>query len=102
MAQTNEHMARGNELMREVREAISRFGAEARADREQARIDRERSDERWREEIQITREFMRRNEVAFQESRDALQHVLGRMDAQTKALFAILDKLDGGAATGTA
>src|SRR5436309_7747475 len=90
-----EHMARGDELIQQIRESIDRFSEDARADRE-------RLDEQWREQLQITREVIRRNEIASQESSTALRHVLGRMEAQTKALFAVIDRLNGGAQAGTA
>ncbi len=52
-----------------------------------------------RGEMRITREVIRRNEIAFRQGGAILAELVEQVRAQTKAIFEVLDRLNGGAAT---
>jgi hypothetical protein len=87
LAQANEFMAVSNELMVAIRE-------EMRLGREQ----RERAATSQGEQLQLTREVIRRNEIAFADSHEVLAELAVEVRAHTQAIFRMLDRLDGGAA----
>lgn len=108
LSRIDAHMERGNELMQQIR-AEHRL---SRATYERILEDQGRRESRYQEQLQITREVVRRNEIAFQEgSRLAAQHIerlqelgerlqeLGEeVRAQTQAIFRMLDRFDDGGA----
>jgi hypothetical protein len=51
-----------------------------------------------RGEMRLNREVTRRNELAFQQG-TALSELIEEIRAQTQAIFKLIDRLDGGAAT---
>lgn len=93
MARGNDHMARGNELMAQVRAEI------------------ELSRRSYEDQLRITRELNRRNEIAIRENsrvtseqidaireiRVGLREVQEEARAQTRAIFQVLDRFSGGA-----
>ena len=113
LSRIDEHMRRGSELMEQIRaehELHRKQAAEADA-RYQEQI------ELTRQEVQITREVVRRNEIAFQansrlnaelvgavvdvrdtvrEVRADLRELGAEVRAQTEAIFRMLDRFDGG------
>ncbi len=110
MAQANEQMARGAELTDELRTEL-RLNREERT-RSEARYEtlaREIQD-RYDEQLRITREVVRRNELAFQahgETVARLDSAIERLresaeglredsKAHTRAIFALIDELRGG------
>jgi flavin-dependent dehydrogenase len=78
---------------RELMEERERFDRELEERRE--RFDREMQ-ERYQEEVRITREVVRRNELAFQDGRRVMAELVEKIDAQTKAIFQVLDRLENG------
>jgi hypothetical protein len=103
-------------LMREIRALmgeIRELRIEAREDHELNRREHElnrrehelnreqaaRLAANYDEQLQLTREFMRRNEIAFMESRRVLAELVEEVKAQRGALFAIIDELRGGGAS---
>ena len=84
-----------------------------RIDRHMERMDRhmERGDQLMdeiRSEVQLTREVVRRNEIAFMENSrvnaeliDAVRDLGAEVRAQTHAIFRMLDRFDGGAEPAT-
>jgi hypothetical protein len=52
-----------------------------------------------RDEMRLTREVIRRNELAFQQSGAFLAELAEEVRAQTRAIFEVLDRLNGGTAT---
>jgi outer membrane protein TolC len=60
----------------------------------------------YRSEVELTREVMRRNEIAFQQGGAVLSELVEtvremkeEVRAHTRAIFELLDRLDGGTAT---
>jgi hypothetical protein len=78
---------RGDALLAEIREEI----ALSRAQHEDAKTV-------YRSEIQITREVIRRNEIAFKQGGEMLAELAEEVRAQTRAIFEALDRLNGGTA----
>jgi hypothetical protein len=74
---------------------IERIEEELRLGREQ----RQRSDASHRDQLQITREVIRRNEIAFERSYKALAELAEEVRAQTKAIFALINELRRGGAS---
>jgi hypothetical protein len=63
----------------------------------------EQSERRYQEQLQVTREVIRRNELAFNEFVGVLGRLVERVDewaeetrAQSRAIFALIDRLEGG------
>lgn len=56
----------------------------------------EESERRYQEQLQLTREFIRRNEIVFNESREVLAELVQEVSAQREAIFALIDELRGG------
>lgn len=80
--------SRGDEILDEIREL-------RRESREQGRrIDRLHQENR--DEIQITREVIRRNEIAFQDFRREVNDVIEESRAQRGALLSLIDEMRGG------
>ena len=52
-----------------------------------------------RDEIQITREVMRRNEIAFQDFRREVNDLIEESRAQRGALLSLVDEMRGGGAS---
>ena len=46
--------------------------------------------------LRFTGEVIRRNELAFMEFRDEQREFRAEQSAQTRALFALIDRLEGG------
>ena len=91
MARGNEHMARGNELMQEVRE--------------EHRLNREAYERGTRLILDIVAQHeqaFRENMALSREIREELRKVHGRMEAQTQAIWAMLDRLGGNGGTAPA
>jgi hypothetical protein len=78
---------RGDALLAEIREEIAR-----------SRTQHEEAMAAYREEVQISREVIRRNEIAFQQGGTVLAELAEEVRAQTKAIFEVLDRLNGGTA----
>ncbi len=92
LSRIDEHMRRSNELVAQIRAEWAR------------------SEERYREEVQITREVVRRNELAFHENSRLnaelvervreigvdLRELGAEVRAQTEAIFRMLDRFEGG------
>jgi hypothetical protein len=104
LARIDAHMERGNELMEQIR-AEHRLN---RATYERILEDQERRESEYQQHLQITREVIRRNELAFQENTRVLAEVSAELiselrelgaevRAQTQAIFRMLDRFDGGA-----
>jgi len=88
------------ELTRQREERRERFDAEMEARRD--RFERE-SERRYQEQLQITREVIRRNELAFQEGSRILaglvevtRELRDDIRAQRQGFLAILDRLENG------
>lgn len=100
MARGNEHMERGNKLMAEVKDVVAQVRAEVELSRRS-----------YEDQLRITREMNRRNEIAIQENsritseqidaireiRVGLREVQEEARAQTRAIFQVLDRFGGGA-----
>jgi hypothetical protein len=54
---------------------------------------------RYEEQLQFTREFMRRNEVAFLEFRREVNDLIDESRAQRGALLTLIDEMRGGGAS---
>jgi hypothetical protein len=67
--ESREHQRRANELMEEIRD-----------------------------EMRLSRQVIRRNELAFQQGATALGELVEEIRAQTQAIFKLIDRLDGGTA----
>jgi hypothetical protein len=67
--ESREHQRRANELMEEIRD-----------------------------EMRLSREVIRRNELAFHQGATALSELVEEIRAQTQAIFKLIDRLDGGTA----
>jgi hypothetical protein len=85
---------RSDALLAELRDEVAR----SRAQHEEAIA-------AYRSEVQLTREVMRRNEIAFQEGGTVLAELVEtvrqmkeEVRAHTRAIFALIDRLDGGTA----
>ena len=52
-----------------------------------------------RAETHVTREVIRRNERVMSELVDVVREIKQEVRAQTRAIFKLVDRLDGGAAT---
>jgi hypothetical protein len=99
------HMARGNELLEEVRE-------EMRLSREERELSRELfGDMRdFMSEVTVRVERVAREQIAelrklgrgFEAVTEELRDMRGETRAQTRAILRVLDKLDGGSANATA
>lgn len=84
--------SRGDEpLISEIREM--RLAHE----RTERRIDQALQENR--DEIQITREIMRRNEIAFQDFRREVNDLIEESQAQRGALLSLIDEMRGGGAS---
>lgn len=110
LSRFDDHIARMDEHLREQRALLQQIRAEHELDRKQAA----EAEERYRSEVQITREVIRRNEVAFQqgsrlnaeliesvrdlarETRADLRELGAEIRAQTEAIFRVLDRWDNG------
>ncbi|MEK6328766.1 MAG: hypothetical protein AABM66_14760 [Actinomycetota bacterium] len=86
-----EHQRRADELIDEIREEVRLTREEVQLTREEVQL--------TREEIRLNREVIRRNELAFRQGATALGELIGEIRAQTQAIFKLIDRLDGGAAT---
>lgn len=90
----DEHMARGNEVMDEIRAEVAR------------------SRRSYEDQLQITREVIRRNELVLQDFRKGFHELVEQIReltastrevreesrAHSKAIFALIDRLGGGGA----
>ena len=104
----DEHMARGNELMDEIREEHRLNREEHRLNRKEHRLNREQH-ELNRREHQLNRAAMENNnrilrELLLQreEDRRFLERIEQGIHAQTQGLLHVLDELRGGRGPGTA
>jgi hypothetical protein len=62
-------------------------------------LDRERHEElarEFRDERQITREVIRRNELTFQQAQRAQAEMIAELRAQREGFLALIDELRGG------
>jgi O-methyltransferase involved in polyketide biosynthesis len=90
LSRIDRHMGRGNELMAEIREEM--------------RLSRASHERIWRghqDQLQFTREVVRRNELAFQENSRILAELYEDVKAHTQAILRVLDRLGGGEAPAT-
>jgi hypothetical protein len=87
--------ADNGELMAEIREEL----ALNRAEREQALAFYREARSEMRADAQITREVVRRNERVMSDLVDAVREIKDEARAQTRAIFRLIDRLDGGTAT---
>jgi hypothetical protein len=87
--------AETNELRAETRDGRAGFLNELRAQNERG----DALMDEIRREMRITREVIRRNEIAFRQGGAILAELVEQVRAQTKAIFEVLDRLNGGAAT---
>jgi hypothetical protein len=53
-------------------------------------------EQHYRDEVQITREFMRRNELVTQQMLQRLDEMGEEIRARTRAIFQVLDRLQNG------
>jgi hypothetical protein len=103
IAHSNEHMARGNELMARSNEHMAR-GNELMAEvRKEHRLNRMAYERGTRLIIGLVErqgrafgEVVRENTAVIREMREEMRLVRGRLEAQTEAIFRVLDRLDGG------
>jgi len=86
---------RAHELMAENRELMAEIHTELALNRNE----RAETFELYRGEVQVTREVIRRNERVMSELVDAVREIKEEVRAQTRAIFKLIDRLDGGAAT---
>jgi hypothetical protein len=94
-AESRAQNERSDALMAEFREEV----ALSRAQHEEAIA-------AYRSEVQLSREAMRRNEIAFQEGGamlaelvETVREMKEEVRAHTRAIFELLDRLDGGTST---
>jgi hypothetical protein len=94
-------MAENGELMAEIRTQL----ALNREERRQAIAFYEEQRREMRAEVQVMREVIRRNELAFQENSRVLTELVETVRAmkegvraQTRSIFKMIDRLDGGTA----
>lgn len=80
-------------FLAESREDQKRHEVEREADRR--RFERE-MEQRYRDEVQVTREFMRRNELVTQQMVERLEQLGEDIRAQTQAIFRMLDRFENG------
>ncbi|SRR6266545_3304708 len=99
--ETGAHIARSNEVMADVREAIRDLRETMREDRKAMRDDRAT----MRDEVVLTREVVRSNEAAFREGSRVMAELVAliralREDsrAHTRAIMALIDRLENGGA----
>jgi hypothetical protein len=90
-ASEQRHQAFVRELARESKER----------ERRRERFERE-MEQRYRDEVQITREFMRRNELVTNRLVERIEGLAEDSKAHTKALLRVLDRLQNGGGTATA
>ena len=116
----NQLMAENRELTGEIRTELAlsrkeRAGAIAFYEEQRGFYEEQRRE--MRAEVQLTREVIRRNELAFKENsrilsslveavrelreelREEMRAQTEEVRAQTRAIFKLIDRLDGGAAT---
>jgi hypothetical protein len=89
-------------VIREIRDLMSEIREQHELNRQEHELNRKQAAQlaaRYDEQLQLTREFMRRNEIAFTESRRVLAGLVEEVKAQRDALFAIIDELRGGGAS---
>jgi hypothetical protein len=53
----------------------------------------------YQDQLQITREVVRRNEIAFQEQRAVMAELVAEVKAMREGMFALIDELRGGGAS---
>jgi hypothetical protein len=86
----NEDRKRFDQSQREDRE---RFEAELEAQRRRFEREMER---RYRDEVRITREFMRRNELVMSRLVEKIEQLTEDSKAQTRAILQVVDRLQNG------
>ena len=79
--------------------------AEIRTELALNREEQEKASKLYRDEVLVTREVVRRNELAFQENSRVLSELVEtvremteEVRAQTRAIFKLIDRLNGGTA----
>jgi hypothetical protein len=86
LAEIKEQMARSDARYREL-------VIEGRARHEE--LTREMAD-RYEAQLQITREFLRRNDIAFKEYGEVLGELVQEVRAMREGMFQLIDELRGG------
>lgn len=93
----------GRNFQQLLRDSEQRYEALARELERRHQAFARKAEERYQEQrgitqeqLQITREVIRRNELVFQDTRDVLAQLADKVDAQTKAIFRVLDRLENG------
>lgn len=99
-------MLTSRKILAELRDQgarIDRVLEELRADRAELRADRAASEARWerrdaelQELIRFNTEAFRRSELAFEDFRKEQREMREDMRAHTRALLALIDRLEGG------
>ncbi len=95
MARGNEHMARGNDLMARGNELMDDVREEMRLNREEIRRNREA----FELHKMAMAEMLDTNRRATDTMIERLNDLGEEVRAQTRAIFRLIDRLDGGAAT---